>query len=82
MINKKGNMFFGVIIGIFIFVMGILFVPFVTDDISTTRTALNCSSTNITSGTMITCLSIDLVIPYFIWFFVSIVLGYIVGSLK
>lgn len=79
--NKRGNIFFGVVIGIFLFAMGVLFIPFLTDDITTSRTALNCSTpTNITGGVMLTCLLGDLLVPYFIWFFISLLIGYIIGN--
>jgi len=78
--NKKGNVFFGVIVGIVIFIFGILFIPFLADDIDTTRTDLDCTNTSITGGTMMTCLVVDLTIVYLIWFFVSIALGFIVGA--
>jgi len=79
--NKKGNIFFGVVIGIFIYMMGVLFLPFFTDDITTTRTALDCSNSSISDGTKLTCLTVDVVAPYFIWFFVSALFGYIAGAI-
>ena len=78
--NKKANMFLGVIIGIFIWVTGILFLPFIIDDIDTTRTDLDCTNTSITDGTKLVCLTTDLVIPYLIWFFVSLAIGFVLGS--
>lgn len=79
--NKKGSIFFGVTIGLFLFVMGVLFIPFLTDDITTTRSDLDCSnSTAITGGTMISCLMVDALVPYLIWFFCSIAIGLIVGG--
>ena len=80
--NKRGSVFFGVSVGIFLFVMGVLFIPFITDDITTTRTDLNCANgTAITDGTKLTCLTVDLVVPYLIWFFASVALGYIAGGI-
>jgi len=80
--NKQGSIFFGIIVGLFVFVIGVLFIPFLTEDIATTRTLLDCTNSSITGGTMITCLQIDLVTPYLIWFFVSVALGYISGGLR
>lgn len=79
--NKRGNIFFGVTIGIFLWIMGILILPFITDDVTTARTNLDCSNSSITDGTKLTCLYIDILTPYFIWFLLSVVLGYIAGSL-
>ena len=79
--NNKGNIFFSVTIGLFIFIIGVLFIPFFTDDITTARTDLECSNVNnITNGVMATCLLIDLVVPYLIWFFVSMALGFAFGD--
>lgn len=80
--NKRGNVFWGVSIGLFVFVMGVLIIPFITDDITTTRTSLDCTNVSITGGTMLTCLTIDLAIPYFIWFFVSLAIGIFAGMNK
>ena len=80
--NKRGNIFWGVTIGLFLFVVGVLVIPFFTDDITTTRTSLDCSNVAITGGTMIACLLTDLVVPYFIWFFVSLAVGIFAGVNK
>ena len=81
--NKKGNAFLGVALAIFLFVMGILFLPFLTDDITTARGLLDCSnSSTISDGTKLLCLNIDLLVPYFILFIVSVALGYLVGGNK
>ena len=82
MMNKRGSFFFGFAIGLFIFVMGVLFIPFLTDDITTTRTSLDCTNTSITGGEMITCLEVDIITPYLIWFFISVALGYISGGIR
>ncbi len=66
--------------GVFLFIMGVLFIPFVTDDITTSRTALDCTNTSISSGTKLTCLGTDIVIPYLIWFFVSLLAGFVIGG--
>ncbi len=79
--NKKGSIFFSVVIGLFVFMTGVLFIPFIVDDITTFRTALDCEmSGSITDGTMMTCLFGSALVPYFIWFFSSLALGFIVGG--
>jgi len=80
--NKKGNMFFGVTIALFIYIIGVLFIPFLVDDVDTFRTNMECSDASITDGAKIACLQSDILIPYFIWVFVSITLGIIVGGFK
>ena len=80
MMNKKGSAFFGITIGIVIFIFGVLFLPFIMDDVTTFRDAMDCSNVNITGGTMFSCLLSDATIPYLIWFFISLSLGFIVGK--
>ena len=80
--NKKGSVFFGVGIGIFIYIMGVLFLPFIMSDVTTFRVAMDCTNTSISGGTMLSCLVSDLTIAYFIWFFISLALGLIIGSKK
>lgn len=79
--NKRGSIFLGVTIGIFIYIMGVLFIPFITDDITTTRIDLDCTNTSVSGGTMITCLMVDTLIPYLILFFVSLLVGFIIGGI-
>ena len=78
--NKRGSVFFGVGIGIAVFIFGVLFLPFVMDDLTTFRAAMDCSNVDITGGNMLSCLVGDLVVPYLIIFFISLSLGFIVGA--
>lgn len=77
--NKRGNIFLGVAVFMIVWFFGVLFIPFITDDITTTRGLLDCSSNTISDGQKMTCLGVDFVIPYFIVFIISIALGYLVG---
>ena len=77
--NKKGSVFFGLAIGITIYILSVLFLPFLMDDVTTFRDAMDCSSSDISGGTMLSCLLGDAAIPYFIWFFISLALGFVVG---
>jgi len=80
--NKKASAIFGITIGIFIYIMGVLLIPFVIDDVDTARISFDCTNSSISDGTKLNCLMTDITIPYFILFFVSILLGFIAGSLK
>jgi len=79
MMNKRGSAFFGIIIGVVIYIFGVLFIPFLMDDVTTFRGEMDCSSTSISNGAMFSCLIGDAAIPYLIWFFISLALGFIVG---
>ena len=78
--NKKGNVYLGISIALFIWVFGILFLPFVMDEVATTKTLLDCTNTSITGGTMLSCLAVSGVIPYLILTLVAVALGFIAGS--
>lgn len=80
--GKRGNIFFGVTLGLFVFFFGVLIIPFFEDDITTARTNLDCSNVTISDGIKWTCLNIDLVIPYLILFFVSLAVGVLGGISK
>ena len=80
--NKQGNVFWGTTIGIFCFIIGVLIIPFFVDDITLTRTNLDCTNVSISDGVKWTCLITDLTIPYFIWFFVSLAVGILGGISK
>lgn len=78
--NKKGNIFFGFAIFLLIFVMGTLFLPYLTDEIVSVRDAIECDNADeITSGTKLTCLNIGALVPFFIWFFVSVAASYLLS---
>jgi len=78
--NKRGSMFFGIAIGIAVWIFGVLLIPFLMSDVTTFRDAMSCSDTTISGGTMLSCLIGDVAIPYLIFFFISLAIGFIVGS--
>lgn len=78
--NKRGNIFFGIVIALFIFASGVLFMPFIEDDITTYRNDMSCSQADsISDGAKLSCLMTDGLMPYFIWFFISLALGILGG---
>lgn len=79
--NKRASLFLSITIAVTIWIFGILFIPFLVDDITTTRIALSCASPALLSGgEMITCLMIDTIVPYLIWTIVSLALGFAFGG--
>lgn len=78
--NKKGNIFLGASVAIVIWVFGILFLPFIMDDVVSVRAALECSTTTISGGTMLSCLAVSGIIPYLILTFAALAFGFIAGS--
>ena len=82
--NKRGQTMGIMIISvIFIFIIGLMMINFVKDEVSTARTDLNCANAgDITDGTKFLCLLVDVQVPYFIWLVFSISLGAILVRMK
>ena len=77
--GKKGNIFFGISVFFLVYVFGVLFIPFIADDITTTRQELDCTNSSITDGAKLNCLLTDVLMPYFILFFISASAGFLIG---
>lgn len=79
--NKKGQtMGLAIVFGICFFIIGLMVLNFVKDEITRTRSSdnLDCSNTaGISDGTKLTCLVVDIVIPYLILLVLSVVLSLI-----
>jgi len=71
-----------IIIAIFIFIIGFSVLNIVKPEVTTARSinGLNCvNATNISDGTKLTCLAVDLTIPLLIWGIISLVTGVIIA---
>jgi len=80
--SKKGNVFSTIMIALLIFLVGMLVANFFKPEIDTARIGLNCDDTaNITDGTKLMCLSVDITLVYFIILVLSIVGGIITDKL-
>lgn len=70
--DRRGSVLIKIVVGIIIFITGSLLVHFVTPEVTTFRTAMNCAAAeNITDGTKMACLVGDIAVPYFIIIFIS-----------
>jgi hypothetical protein len=83
MIGKRGQTLGITIIGIiFVFIIGLMSINFLFDDITNARIDLNCANaTAISDGTKLLCLTVDSVIPYWIFLIFSIVIGAIAARM-
>ena len=81
--NKRGQVSLGlaIIVALVIFLMGIPIVNILKPDVDIARgaTGLDCTNSSITDGTRLSCLAVDLVIPYFILIIMSAAGGMIVA---
>ncbi len=70
--NKKSQALpglgFAVVVALMIFFIGMLAMNFIRDEVTAARNVsnLNCSDYSISDGSKLTCLLIDIVVPYFI----------------
>jgi len=81
-LNKKGGIFMGIAIALIVWVFGVLFLPYVIDDVATFREAMECSSNDISGGNMLVCLGGGILVPYVIWTIFSLAIGFIIGGGK
>lgn len=80
--NKKAQAgMVGLMIGIAIFMCAMIFIDPLSDVITESRAAsqLDCSNTSISDGHKMTCLIVDLILPYFIAVVIAIA-GAVIGA--
>jgi len=78
-LNKKGQTaMLGLMIGVFIFMLAMVFIDPLSDVITESRATaeLDCSNSSISDGKKLTCLMVDLILPYFIGVVIAIAGGY------
>lgn len=81
--SKRGQSMGLAIMGLIFFVIiGLTCVNFFFNEIDTARAALSCASPDdISDGTKITCLIVDIVLPYWIWIIISVGVGFVLVKL-
>ena len=77
--NKKGVGYLGWGLALFIWIMGIMFIPYITDVIDASRVDLDCSNSSLGAGDRLLCLGIDTIVPYIIWTLMVIAIKLIIG---
>jgi len=75
--NKKGSIGFTLVIAITIFLIGLPIINVIKPEVDTARgiNGLDCANESISDGTRLTCLGVDLIIPYFILIVLSVIGG-------
>lgn len=82
--NKRGQTLgVAIIISIFIFIVGMLTINIIKPEVTVARSpeVLDCSNASITDGNKLTCLAVDVVVPYFIILVLAIAGGIITARL-
>ena len=78
--NKKGQAaILGIMVGIFVFMLAMVFINPLKDVISDARDSdqLDCTNSSISDGNKMTCLIVDLILPYFIAAVLAVAGGWI-----
>ena len=70
-------------VAVFIFMIGMISVNFIKDEVTRAigSDQLNCADDTISDGTKVTCLLVDIVVPYFIIIIISAAGGVITARL-
>jgi len=82
--NKKGQGWgLAIVVMIVLFISGMIFVNFMKTEVTRARNSnnLDCSNSDISDGTKLTCLVVDSVVPYYILIMFSAVGGLIAKKL-
>ena len=72
-------MLIAVLSAVMIFMAGMLFVNPLKDDVTSSRTTMDCTNSSISDGAKVTCLGIDIVVPYFMWAIFSVAGGLVIA---
>jgi len=64
--NEAQTLGIAIITAIFIFIIGMVALTFLLDEVTTATTDLQCSVANISDGTKLLCLAVDSTVPYWI----------------
>jgi len=71
----------GVVFAIFFFMAGMLIIPFIKDNVTDSRTEIQCTNSSISDGAKLTCLVVDTGVPYFILMILALAGGFIGNEL-
>jgi len=81
--NKGQTMGIAILSAIIVFIIGMVCINFVLDEVTNARTDLSCAdASSISDGTKLLCLIIDTNVPYFIWLVFCISLGAILQRMN
>jgi len=80
--KKAQTLGISIMTSLVVLIIGLMCINFLTDEINTARSDLNCASPDdISDGTKLLCLSIDTAIIYWILIIFSVVIGGITGNI-
>ena len=78
--NKAQTLGLGILVSIFVLIIGLMMINFLMPEITNARINLSCTDVdNISDGVKLTCLMISATIPYWIVLIFSLVIGGIIS---
>ena len=78
--NKKGSLGIAIVTALILIIIGFMMINFVMDEVTRTRGDLNCANAgDISDSTKLLCLTVDVVVVYFIWIILSVSIGLIIS---
>ena len=83
MMNNKGQTLgISIISTIVALIIGLVIINFITPEVDTARTDLNCAAPDdISDGTKLLCLAVDITVIYWILIIFSVIIGGITGKI-
>lgn len=79
--NKKGSILMAILVAGIVFASGMLIVNFLRLDVNIATADMDCNNVNISDGSKITCLGLDIGIPYFFVLIISLASGILAARL-
>lgn len=79
--NKRGSLFLGALFAFFFFMLGMWMLPFMKDGVTDARDNIQCTNSSISDGAKVTCLIVDVGVPYFIIAILVFIGGFIGNEL-
>ena len=80
--NKSQTLGIAIVTSIVLLIVGLMVINFLKDEVTDARANLNCASaSDISDGTKLLCLVVDVQVIYWIWIIFSIVIGGVTSRL-
>jgi hypothetical protein len=81
--GQIGSLGISIVVAIMLFMVGMMAMNFIKGEVTNSRVAsgLDCSNPSISDGTKLTCLAVDLVVPYLILTIIAAVGGLVIARI-
>jgi len=81
--NKRGNLYMGLVFAGFFFMFGMLMLPLIKDGVTSARDDIGCSTSgSLSDGAKAVCLGLDIGVPFFIVAILTFTGGFIGSKMQ